>query len=101
MKEPETNELNVSGKRMPKSYKLICKLILRKFGSLKLRSIGNASESVVYLANSLSQNGFGTIMKVYSELVDLTDNRDKVTGTKKAILFVAELKKSDNFDMLF
>ena len=36
IKEPENYIINVSSKKKPKSYKLVAKLILKKFGILEL-----------------------------------------------------------------
>ncbi len=60
-KEPESPDVNVSSKKNPKSYKLVCKLILKKFGVVNLRSLGNASESVVILAETLVRNNYAVI----------------------------------------
>lgn len=99
VKEPEHPEINISSKKEPKSYKLTCKYALRKFGFVELRSLGNASESVVALAESLVRNRYAVYEKIESGLTDLADvNND--TGTRKGIKFVVRLKKSAEFDQL-
>ncbi len=99
IQEPEKPEINISHKKEPKSYKLVCKLALRKFGHVTLRSLGNASESVVYLADSLVRNHFAEIEKVESAITDLTDD-GKEPGTRKGISFIVRLKKTAQFDEL-
>ena len=99
VREPATAELNISGKRDPKSYKLTVKYALRKFGHVELRSLGNASEGVVQLAESLVRNKFAIIESIESGLTDLDDASNE-TGTRKGIKFVVKLKKSDEFDEL-
>ncbi len=99
LKEPENNTINVSSKKDPKSYKLIAKLILRKFGVAELRSLGNASESVVQLAESLVRNNFAVFEKIESGVTDLDDANNE-TGTRKGIKFTVLLKKSPQFDEL-
>ena len=99
LKEPESPEINISSKREPKSYKLACKYALRKFGEIELRSLGNASESVVTLSESLVRSKYAVIAKIESELTDLEDNQHE-TGTRKGIKFVVRLKKSPEFDEL-
>ena len=97
--EPEKAEINISSKKLPKSYKIVCKLALRKFGYVVLRSLNNASESVVFLADSLVRNKFAEIETIESSLTDLSDNNNE-TGTRKGISFVVRLKKSAQFDEL-
>ncbi len=96
---PEKPEIHISNKRDPKSYKLVCKLALRKFGFVELRSLGNASEAVVFLAESLTRNRFAGIQKIESNLTDLPDNTNE-TGTRKGISFMVRLGKSAEFDSL-
>ena len=99
LREPEDSVVNVSSKKDPKSYKLLVKLILRKFGKAELRSLGNASESVVQLAESLVRNQFAVYEKIESGLTDLDDANNE-TGTRKGIKFVVQLRKSTQFDEL-
>ncbi len=99
LKEPETNVVNVSSKKDPKSYKLIAKLMLRKFGVVEIRALGNACESVVQLAESLVRNNFGVYEKIESEITDVDDANNEA-GTRKGIKFSVKLKKSAQFDEL-
>lgn len=69
--EPQSNVINVSSKKNPKSYKLVAKVILKKFGDLKLRSLGNAAEFVVILAEALVRNGFAEYHRIDSDMADL------------------------------
>ena len=99
LKEPESKEINVSSKKDPKSYKLISKLILRKFGELELRSLGNAAESAVQLAESLVRNKFAVYERIESALTDIQDDNNDA-GTRQGIKFTVRLKKSPEFDDL-
>ena len=99
LREPESKEINISSKKEPKSYKLISKLILRKFGELELRSLGNASESVVQLAESLVRNNFAVYERIESSVAELEDANNE-TGTRQGIKFTVKLKKSPKFDEL-
>ena len=97
--EPESNLINVSGKKDPKSYKLLVKFVLRKFGVAELRSLGNASESVVQLAESLVRNNFAVYQKIESSITDLS-NENGEAGTRTGIKFTVVLRKSPQFDEL-
>ena len=97
LKEPERPEIHVSSKRNPKSYKIICKLVLRKFGYCILKSLGNASESVVQLAESLSRNEIAVIEKIESGVAQLEDGNNE-TGTRSGITFEVRLAKGKRFD---
>ena len=99
IKEPQSPELNISSKREPKSYKLACKYALRKFGHIELRSLGNAAESVVALADSLVRNKFAVFQKIESGIAEMeTDEKD--ARTRKSIKFIVHLAKSKEFDEL-
>ena len=65
--------INISSKKKPKSYKLICKLILRKYGILELRSLGNAAESVVILSHTLVHNKLAEFKNIDSNMTNLED----------------------------
>ena len=99
VREPQTHEINISSKKEPKSYKLACKYGLKKFGFIELRSLGNASESVVTLAESLVRNKFAIVEKIESGLTDLNDGSSEL-GTRKGIKFIVRLKKSPEFEEL-
>ena len=99
-KEPENPQVNVSSKKNPKSYKLICKIILKKFGFVELRSLGNAAESTVKLAEMMVRNRFAEFEKIESSTTNLEDiNND--SGVRQGIQFCVKLKKSKEFDSLF
>lgn len=53
MLDPEKPIINISMKKPIRTYIFIAKLILKKFGTLELHSLGRASESVVRIAESL------------------------------------------------
>ena len=97
IKEPERPEIHISSKRNPKSYKIICKLVLRKFGHCILKSLGNASESVVHLAESLARNEIAVIEKIHSGVTQLEDANNE-TGTRTGITFEVRLGKGKRFD---
>ena len=99
IKEPEKNEINVSTKRDPKSYKILCKLVLRKFDHLVLRGIGFASQSVVQIAESMVRSELAVIEKIESGMIDLEDLKNE-TGTKQGVLFTVKLGKGKRFDEL-
>ncbi len=99
LQEPETNTINISSKKDPKSYKLLAKFILRKFGVVEIRSLGNASESAVQLAESLVRNHFAVFDKIESSETDLESGNSE-EGPRRGIKFVVTLKKSPQFDEL-
>jgi hypothetical protein len=99
IKEPEKPEINVSSKKDPKSYKIVVKLVLRKFGYCELKSLGNASESVVKIAESLIRNEIATIDKIESGITELEDLNNE-TGTRQGITFIVKLGKGKRFDEL-
>ena len=97
LREPERPEVNVSSKKDPKSYKIIVKLILRKFGYCFLRSLGNASESVVQIAANLKRSEIASIEKIESGITELDDVNNE-TGTRHGITFTVKLVKGAKFD---
>ena len=97
-REPENSEINVSSKKDPKSYKLVARLILKKFGTVELKSLGNASENVVALAELLVRQGYADYESIKSDIADLDDANNE--GTRSGIKFVVKLKKSAGFDEL-
>lgn len=99
-KEPENPQVNVSSKKNPKSYKLICKIILKKFGFVELRSLGNAAESAVKLAEMMVRNGFAEFENIVSSTTELEDSNND-SGVRQGIQFCVKLKKSKEFDNLF
>ena len=100
IKEPQQQEVNISSKRDPKSYKLACKYALRKFGCVELRSLGHASEGVVALAQTLVHNKYAVFDKIESTLAEVTDDNEQERRNKKSIRFVVKLRKSPEFDEL-
>ena len=97
-KDPESSDINVSSKKDPKSYKLIAKLILKKFGIVDLKSLGNASENVVALADMMVRNGYAEYLSIKSDTAELDDANNE--GVRSGIKFVVKLKKSAKFDEL-
>ena len=97
IKEPERPEINVSSKKEPKSYKIVCKLVMRKFGFCVLRSLGNASESVVQIAESLVRSECAVIEKIESGITELEDLNNE-TGTRQGITFSVRLGKGSRFE---
>ena len=97
IREPEKPEINVSSKKEPKSYKIVCKLVMRKFGYCVLRSLGNASESVVQIAESLVRSGCAKIEKIESGVTELEDLNNE-TGTRQGITFTVRLEKGPKFE---
>ena len=97
IREPEKPEINVSSKKEPKSYKIVCKLVMRKYGYCVLRSLGNASESVVQIAESLVRSGCARIEKIESAVTEVDDLNNE-TGTRQGISFVVRLEKGPKFD---
>ena len=53
MLDPEKPIINISLKKPIRTYIFIGKLILKKFKTLELHSLGRASESVVRIAEAL------------------------------------------------
>ena len=99
IREPEKPEINVSSKKDPKSYKIICKLVMRKFGHCVLRSLGNASEAVVQIAESLVRSELAVIERIESGITELEDIKNE-TGTRQGITFTVRLGKGKKFDEL-
>ena len=99
IKEPEKDVINVSTKRDPKSYNIICKLVLRKFDHVVLQSLGFASHCVVEIAASLVRNELAVIEKIESGVIELEDINGE-TGTKQGIIFTVRLGKGKRFEEL-
>ena len=99
IKEPEKPEVNVSSKKDPKSYKIVVKLVLRKFGVCVLKSLGNASESVVQIAEGLVRSEIAKIDKIESSITELEDLNNE-TGVRQGITFTVKLSKGAKFDEL-
>ena len=99
VREQEKPEINISSKKDPKSYKIICKLVIRKFGYCILKSLGNASESVVQIAESLVRNELAVIERIKSGVTELEDSNNE-TGTRQGIMFTVRLGKGKQFEEL-
>ena len=97
--DPETNTLRVSHHREARSNFLFAKLVLKKFGNLRLTSLGRASGNVVRVAQFLENNGFATITSMKSDVVEVSEYNSP-TGVKTELEFVVEMKKGDKFDEL-
>ena len=63
---PEKNIINVSTRKSSKTYFFIGKVILKKFGTLELNSLGRASKNVVQIAESLVRNKLAVITGIKS-----------------------------------
>ena len=62
--DPEKNQINISLKKPLRTYILVAKLILRKFGDLEISSLGNASQSAIKLAEILKSDDLASITKI-------------------------------------
>ena len=67
--DPNKNQINISLKKPLRTYILVAKLILRKFGDLELSSLGNASQNAIKLAEILKRDDLAVIDKIKSEIV--------------------------------
>ena len=99
IKEPERPAINISSKKPPKSYKIVVKLALRKFGYCELKSLGNASESVVKVAENLTRSECAVIEKIESSITELEDTNNE-TGTRQGITFSVRLGKGPKYEEL-
>ena len=95
VREPTTAELNISGKKDPKSYKLTVKYALRKFGHVELRSLGNASEGVVALAEQDGDEQAGTR---FSELHQVLE-QDELGGALSVQVIGEHVRKPRGSDL--
>lgn len=76
--------INVSSKKNPKTYKLVSKIVLKQFGELEIRSLGNAAECCIILAEGLVRNGFAEFLRIDSGTTDLEDFNNE-GGIRKGI----------------
>ena len=97
--DPQNSLINVSNKRDARSYYTISKLILRKFGTLELHSLGSAADNTVRLAEFLERNKLAVIEKIGSDVVDVADSKSQ-SGARAEISFTVKLSKSKEFDDL-
>lgn len=96
---PSSNILNVSSKKNPKVYKLISKIILKQYGNIEIRSLGNAAECCIVLAEGLVRNGFAEFERIDSDTTLLEDFNNE-EGSRKGIQFSIKLTRSENFDQI-
>jgi hypothetical protein len=94
--EPETNELNISRSRKPNFYIFLSKIIMKKFGNIELRALGQAADVCVTVADTLQRHNYANITKIYSQTIELEDDDRKRKGAR----LVVRLEKSDQFDKL-
>ena len=99
-REIESEVLLISGKRDPKSYKLISKKILKKFNKLELRALNNATGNVVILAEILVRIGLAEITKIYSEEVKVSDSNKDNSPKSNGTSFVCRLVPGPKFEAL-
>ena len=97
--DPQNQTINVSNKRSARSYYTLSKLILRKFGTLELHSLGSAADNSVRLAEFLERNKYAVIEKLDSNIVDLADSRSQ-SGSRSELSFSVKLTKTPEFDEL-
>ena len=95
--DPEDNNINVSSKKQAKMYIFAAKIVLKKFGNVTLKGLGNATENCVNIAESLERYNYAKITRIYSETVQIDDTKD---DSRKAAKFVVSLEKSAQFDKL-
>ena len=99
-REIENEILLISGKRDPKSYKLISKRILKKFQKLELRALNNATGNVVILAETLTRMKLTKIVKIFSEEVSVSDQNRENSPKSNGTSFVCRLVPGDRFEEL-
>lgn len=94
---PKFNETDIF--RVRKESRLnqglfLCKIILKKHGTVQIEGMGECISLVAKIAQILSKNGFATIQRTTSENVEREGN--KSINPKLTI----KLSKSANFDKL-
>merc|ERR1712178_335716 len=94
--DPDTNEVNISTRRDARFYIFLSKIILKKFGTIELKALGQAADICVRVAENLERYAYATIQGIYSETIDLEDTDRKRKGAR----FVVKLAKSGEFDKL-
>merc|ERR1711981_105331 len=94
--DPDTNEVNISTRRDARFYIFLAKIILKKFGEIELKALGQAADVCVRVAENLERYKYANIQRIYSETIDLEDSDRKRKGAR----FVVKLKKSAEFDSL-
>merc|ERR1711862_184251 len=78
--DPDTNEVNISTRRDARFYIFLSKIILKKFGNIELKALGQAADICVRVAENLERYNYAKITSIYSETIDLEDltEREKV-----------------------
>merc|ERR1712066_473503 len=96
MGDPDSKEVNISNRRDAKFYIFLSKVVLKKFGELELKALGQAADICVRVSENLERFGYAKIKRIFSETVDLDDNDRKRKGAR----FVVRLEKTAEFDKL-
>merc|ERR1711981_911855 len=94
--DPDTREVNISTRRDARFYIFLSKIILKKFGDIELKALGQAADICVRVAENLERYQYAKIKRIYSETIDLEDTDRKRKGAR----FVVRLDKSSKFDSL-
>merc|ERR1712039_85931 len=94
--DPENKEVNISTRRDARFYIFLSKIILKKFGEIELKALGQAADICVRVAENLERYKYATVQRIYSETIDLEDQDRKRKGAR----FVVKLEKSSEFDKL-
>jgi hypothetical protein len=94
---PKFNETNVFRVRRESRLNqglFLCKLIMKKHGSVQIEGMGECVSLVSKFAQILAKNGFATIETIRSENVE-RDNRKSINPK-----LIIALKKTAGFDKL-
>ncbi|CAD8153198.1 unnamed protein product [Paramecium octaurelia] len=75
--DPTDNQLHVSSKKSAKEFIFIAKIFLKKFNSVELHALGEATKISVRVAEILQRQGLITISKINSFTTDI-DGRKRV-----------------------
>lgn len=51
--DPQDNKLQLSNKRQPRTYITVAKVFLKKFGTVELNALGEATQMAVRIAENL------------------------------------------------
>merc|ERR1712025_1007521 len=94
--DPENKEVNISTRRDARFYIFLAKIILKKFGEIELKALGQAADICVRVAENLERYKYAKIQRIFSESIDL-DDQDR---QRKGARFVVKLTKSEDFDSL-
>merc|ERR1711881_38573 len=94
--DPENKEVNISTRRDARFYIFLSKIILKKFGEIELKALGQAADICVRVAENLERYKYAKIQRIFSESIDLEDTDRKRKGAR----FIVKLEKSEEFDKL-